>query len=115
MICAIEFVPSGGLRREPLKYDMSPEEIEELRKLADAEADVEESGCGSAAAAAKGGDDDDEEEEEDEFEDIDDEDEALVDPGGLDKDGLPKSLRMDQYDEVGATLSLAAAQLLSAH
>eukprot|EP00613_Pedinella_sp_CCMP2098_P073345 CAMPEP_0171905444 /NCGR_PEP_ID=MMETSP0993-20121228/5215_1 /TAXON_ID=483369 /ORGANISM="non described non described, Strain CCMP2098" /LENGTH=619 /DNA_ID=CAMNT_0012536925 /DNA_START=66 /DNA_END=1925 /DNA_ORIENTATION=+ len=84
MICALEFVPSGGLRREPLKYDMSVEEIEELRKQASAEE-------GGAAAEEDG------EGAEEEFEDI--EEGAEEDEEGLDKDGLPKSLRMDQYDE----------------
>jgi hypothetical protein len=92
MICALEFVPSGGLRREPLRYEMSPEEMEEVRAQAELGADVE----GAAA---------EDDEAEDAEEDDDEEDVGKLQAvGGVDKDGLPASLRMDEYDEVRSCL-----------
>jgi len=90
MMCAIEFIPSGSLRRDPLRHEMSPEELEMLKENGAAEQAELELGEGQGAA--------EEDDDEDEFEDVD-EDNELVDDGKRDTFGLPASLRMDEYDE----------------
>ena len=74
MICALEFVPPGAMRRDPLRYELSAEEVEQMR----AAADMEEGELEAAAEAAGGAtaedlEDDDSDGFEDEDEDDDDE------------------------------------------
>ena len=101
MICALAFVPAGACKRSPIKYEVSAEEAEMLKEVADAEeSELAEAAAafgsgtlGSAAAASEetednngGGDDDDNELEG-------------YDKNNRDEHGLPAALRMDEYDD----------------
>ena len=37
MICALQFIPAGACKRTPLRYEVSPEEAEMMKEVADAE------------------------------------------------------------------------------
>lgn len=82
MMCAIEFIPSGALRREPLRHELSPEEAEMMKSAGNEEAAMNDGA-----------------EEEEEFEELDEDDNVIVDTGDKDEYGLPASLRMDEYDD----------------
>jgi hypothetical protein len=72
MICALEFVPPAAMRRDPLRYELSAEEEEQMR----AAADMEEGELEAAAEAAGGATAEDmEDEDSDDFEDEDENEE----------------------------------------
>ena len=110
MISALEFVPSGACKREPIRFELSPEEAAQLKAAADAE-EMELGGGGGGGAAA--------EDEEGDWEDVDEDEEgemgesraaaaAAVIGKDTDASGLPAELRMDEYDaeEVSRLLRL---------
>ena len=47
MISALEFCPSGALKREPIRFELSPEEAAKLKELASEEAELDAAGSGS--------------------------------------------------------------------
>ena len=82
MISAVEFVPSGACRREPIRFELTPEEQQQVQEAALAEAELSNSN-GAASVA--------EEDDSDEFEDMDDDEEGgemADDLDGLDQAGL---------------------------
>lgn len=108
MITCMGWVPRGAARQRPIRFEMSVDEMEKLRRLAKAEEE------GKDGLDDEEGDEDDEGEVEDEDDDNDNEE---MGGSGKKKKGskkeepssalaeLPPELRMDEYDddEVDAT------------
>lgn len=86
MISAVEFVPSGACRREPIRFELTPEEQQQVQEAALAEAELSSS---NGAAAVQ--------DDSDEFEDMDDDEEDMGE-GAED---------LDDHDQA----ALAAAQV----
>ena len=126
MISALAFVPKGASSAHPARQVPSAQELEMLRQMdelgiVDAEgvavkademedddrdiAQLTGAEAAVAAAAAADGeveDDDDSEGNSDDEPDAgeaEDGEEVVVDSNDVDENGLPKSLRMDEYDD----------------
>lgn len=97
MICAVSFIPSGSCRRDPLRYELSPEEAEALRLAAEAKEEFADDSRAEALETVENEGEENEEIEEDDAEGID-----------HDTSELPPELRMDEYDDQDETMLGAA-------
>ena len=84
MISAVQWVRRGVARREPLQYEITPEELEALQKSVEAEAQFH----GAVTSEDEEEDDDEEEQDEDAIVEEHDDDDDDEDGGWSDVDDV---------------------------